>query len=267
MGLGQPLLSWQRTDGTPDRPVPPESILFRGLADDSSALVVLSGAGLSAASGVPTFRDRDGLWEGHEVSQVATPQAWFADRELVRRFYNERRAACGQVEPNPGHYALAGLQEQLGTDRVVLVTQNIDGLLQKAGCSEVIEMHGSLWRLRCEHNPRHDAIPFTTAQDGSETCEQCGAAMRPDVVWFGEMPYFMERIGHALSRCDSFLSVGTSGLVYPAAGFVAEACRRGAHCIEVNPRPAGGPFHEVIAEGSETALGKLFEQWLSPHPG
>jgi NAD-dependent deacetylase len=204
------------------------------------------------------------LWEGYEITQVATPQAWFADRDLVRRFYSERRLACAQVEPNEGHHALARLQAELGSERVVLVTQNIDGLLQKAGCHEVIEMHGSLWRLRCEHNPRHGTIEFLSAQDGSEACEQCGAAMRPDVVWFGEMPYFMNRIGGFLAHCTTFVSVGTSGVVYPAAGFVAEACARGAHCIEVNPQPAGGPFHEVIAQGSERALPDLARRWLAP---
>jgi len=241
-----------------------ELALSHSPLDNQSLLVVLSGAGLSAASGVPTFRDKDGLWEGYEITQVATPQAWFADRDLVRRFYSERRLACAQVEPNEGHYALARLQAELGVERVVLVTQNIDGLLQKAGCRDVIEMHGSLWRLRCEHNPRHGTIEFLAAQDGSEICEQCDAAMRPDVVWFGEMPYFMNRIGECLGRCTTFVSVGTSGVVYPAAGFVAEACARGAHCIEVNPQPAGGPFHEVISQGSERALPELARRWLGP---
>jgi NAD-dependent deacetylase len=230
--------------------------------EEHNSILVLSGAGLSAASGVPTFRDKDGLWEGYEITQVATPSAWFADRELVRRFYSERRLACALVEPNEGHYALARLQGALGTDQVVLVTQNIDGLLQKAGCQEVIEMHGSLWRLRCEDNPRHPTVRFEGVQDGSEACSRCGAALRPDVVWFGEMPYFMDRIGQALPQCRTFLSVGTSGVVYPAAGFVAQASAMGALCIEVNPAPAGGPFHRVIAEPSEAALPKLVNDWL-----
>jgi NAD-dependent deacetylase len=232
-------------------------------AESHNSILVLSGAGLSAASGVPTFRDKDGLWEGYEITQVATPSAWFADRDLVRRFYSERRLACGQVKPNEGHYALARLQDALGVDQVALITQNIDGLLQKAGCLEVIEMHGSLWRLRCEDNPRHPTVSFEGAQDGSESCEHCGAALRPDVVWFGEMPYFMDQIGQALARCGTFISVGTSGVVYPAAGFVAQASAMGSLCIEVNPAPAGGPFHRVITEPSETALPRLVEGWLS----
>jgi NAD-dependent deacetylase len=234
-------------------------------ANDPTPVLVLSGAGLSAASGVPTFRDKDGLWEGYEITEVATPGAWFKDRDLVRRFYNERRLSCSQVQPNEGHYALARLQNTLGSDKVILVTQNIDGLLQKAGCKEVIEMHGSLWRLRCEDNPRHDKLNFDSAQDGNERCGQCGANLRPDVVWFGEMPYSLDHIGQELSRCRTFLSVGTSGLVYPAAGFVAQASALGALCIEVNPKPAGGPFHEIIAEPSETALPMLTETWLRAH--
>ncbi len=226
-------------------------------------LLVLSGAGLSAASGVPTFRDKDGLWEGHEITQVATPSAWFDDRDLVRRFYSERRLACAQVEPNAGHFALAELQNTLGSDQVVLITQNIDGLLQRAGCQEVVEMHGSLWRLRCEESPYHPIIEFEGAQDGSELCAQCGSALRPDVVWFGEMPYALDLIARDLSRCRTFLSVGTSGVVYPAAGFVAQASAMGALCIEVNPAPAGGPFHQVLTEASETALPELTKSLLA----
>ena len=231
--------------------------------DLPSPVVVLSGAGISVASGVPTFRDKNGLWEGYEISAVATPAAWFEDRDLVRRFYSERRLACALVEPNAGHFALARLQSALGSEQVMLVTQNIDGLLQKAGCKEVVEMHGSLWRLRCETSPHHPIVAFEGAQDGGEQCQLCGSAMRPDVVWFGEMPYFMDLISTALGHCGSFLSVGTSGVVYPAAGFVAEACRAGAFCVEINPVPAGGPFHRIIAAGSEVALPELVSQWLN----
>ncbi|MBJ96344.1 MAG: NAD-dependent protein deacylase [Rickettsiales bacterium] len=225
-------------------------------------MLVLSGAGLSAASGVPTFRDKDGLWEGHEVTDVATPEAWFRDPELVRRFYNERRIACQATEPNTGHRALAALQASLGNERVILVTQNIDGLLQKAGCLNVIEMHGSLWKLRCEASSEHPRIQFSGAQTGAESCTICAAAMRPDVVWFGEQPYFMASIAEAISRCGTFWSVGTSGLVYPAAGFVRQASAMGALCLEVNPNPSGGFFHRVVAENAETALPRLTKAWL-----
>lgn len=232
------------------------------VAAPGGSVVILSGAGLSAASGVPTFRGADGLWEGYEVTQVATPEAWFADPVLVRRFYDARRVACAEVEPNPGHHALARLQEAWGPERVVLVTQNIDGLLQKGGCVEVIEMHGSLFELRCERSEHHHRLPVEREQDPEALC-YCGGRMRPAVVWFGEMPRYMERIHRALMAADLFLSVGTSGVVYPAAGFVALARRAGATCIEVNPEPTGGPFHDVVAEGSETALPALVEGWLS----
>jgi NAD-dependent deacetylase len=222
-------------------------------------IVVLSGAGLSAASGVPTFRDKDGLWEGHDIQDIATPGAWRRDAELVRRFYDERRLAAATVQPNPGHLALARLQREV--PGVTMITQNIDGLLGRAGCPDVIEMHGSLWHLRCERSEAHPWEPVTAAQPADARCA-CGGLLRPAVVWFGEMPIALDRIYAAVTRCKTFVSVGTSGLVYPAAGLAAEARAAGAHCIEVNPRPVGGPFHEVIAEGSEVALPRLVGQWL-----
>jgi len=228
-----------------------------------SLIVILSGAGLSAASGVPTFRDANGLWEGHDVQQVATPQAWFRDRPLVRRFYDERRLSCAEVAPNPGHEALARLQRTWGEDRVMLVTQNIDGLLGQAGASKVFEMHGSLWRLKCEADHSHPTLDLSGRQDPDAGCARCGALLRPDVVWFGEMPYFLDRIFAALQVADHFVSVGTSGLVYPAAGFVAQARQHGATCTEVNPQPTGAGFQHVLAEGSETALPRLVDRWLS----
>jgi NAD-dependent deacetylase len=229
---------------------------------DLSRVVILSGAGLSAASGVPTFRDADGLWEGHRVEDVATPEAWFRDRETVRRFYNERRISCAAVEPNPGHFALARLQLKWGIDRVVLVTQNIDGLLTAAGAADVIEMHGTLHDLRCEVSVDHARVPISGPQDADATCARCGGALRPDVVWFGERPYALDRIGEAVSACTTFLSVGTSGVVYPAAGLAARAASRGAWCVEVNPAPSGGPFQRVIAQGSEVALPSLVDAWM-----
>ena len=225
-------------------------------------IVVLSGAGLSAASGVPTFRDADGLWEGHRFEDVATPEAWFRNREMVRRFYDERRINCASVLPNPGHEALARLQHLLGPKQVTLVTQNVDGLLEKAGAHDVIEMHGSLFRLKCEADDDHPRIGVFGPQRREAVCAVCGAALRPDVVWFGEVPVYMDRIEAALMRCELFVSVGTSGFVYPAAGFSQAARRLGAHCIEVNPKPSGAMFDEVHAEGSETALPRLVSQWL-----
>jgi NAD-dependent deacetylase len=229
---------------------------------DDEPIVILSGAGLSAASGVPTFRGAGGLWEGHRAMDLATPEAWAADRELVRRFYDMRRVAVEQVAPNPGHDAMVRLQQAWGPDRVFLVTQNVDGLLPAAGAVEVVEMHGSLRSLRCEASLDHARVPVVGPQDPEARCAACGARLRPDVVWFGEMPYAMELIYERLARCGFFVSVGTSGVVYPAAGFSAEARNRGAWCIDVNPDPAGGPFQQVVQEGSETALPRLVQEWL-----
>lgn len=226
-------------------------------------VVVLSGAGLSAASGVPTFRGAGGLWEGHRVEDVATPEAWRRDPTLVRRFYDMRRVAIAGVVPNAGHHALARLQHAWGAARVTLVTQNIDGLLGLAGAPEVIEMHGALRKLRCDADEAHPWVDVAGAQDTSVRCGVCGGVLRPAIVWFGEVPYALERIAGAVAACDLFVSVGTSGLVYPAAGFSRLARQAGARCVEVNPEPAGGPFHEVIAEGAEVALPRLVDALLA----
>ena len=224
---------------------------------------VLSGAGLSAASGVPTFRDANGLWEGHRVEDVATPAAWERDAELVRTFYDERRIACAAVQPNPGHDALAHLQRELASERVTLITQNIDGLLSAAGALDVIEMHGSLFHLRCEHHLHHPRVAVRGAQSRDATCAACGGRLRPDVVWFGEIPYAMERIQRATLSATHFLCVGTSSLVYPAAGLSQLARHGGAKTYEINPQPSGQRFDVVIDRPAETALPPLVEHLLS----
>jgi len=225
-------------------------------------LFILSGAGLSKASGIPTFRDAEGLWEGHDPMQVATPQAWSRDRDLVRRFYDERRELLETVGPNPGQHALARLQRELGPERVTLVTQNIDGLLEQAGAPQVIAMHGSLRHLRCELDQDHPWVSVTGRQDPGVRCTRCQSGLRPAVVWFGELPLALDRIERAVMSCTHFVSVGTSGIVYPAAGLSQMARYAGARCIEVNPEPTGGAFDEVVAEGSETALPRLVQAWL-----
>lgn len=222
----------------------------------------MTGAGLSAASGIPTFRGGGGLWEGHRMEDVATPEAWSRQPDLVRRFYDMRRQVAAQADPNPGHRALVRLQRVLGVGRVVLVTQNVDGLLDRAGALDCVEMHGSVHRLRCQWSERHPRIAACGPQDPEAECEVCNHPLRPDIVWFGEMPHHLDRIEAATQRCTVFLSVGTSGVVYPAAGYVALASEHDAQCIEVNNEPAGGPFDFVIAEPAELALPRIVQAWI-----
>lgn len=227
-------------------------------------VVILTGAGISAESGVPTFRGGDGLWEGHRVEDVATPEAFLRDRDLVQEFYNARRRfLLSGVEPNEGHRALAEFEREFEGE-MVLVTQNIDDLHERGGSREVWHMHGELLKARClscgeVHEVRADL--------GRESeCGKCDATgeMRPDVVWFGEMPYFMPEIEQALSDCGLFLSIGTSGQVYPAAGFVELARRAGAETIEVNLDETGSSsrFHRMVRGKAGEVLPGLVEELL-----
>ena len=211
------------------------------------SIVILTGAGISAESGIPTFRGSDGLWEGHRVEDVATPEAFARNPKLVHQFYNMRRAALGTVKPNPAHAALARLEREFG-GKVLIVTQNVDDLHERAGSKNVLHMHGELrkaWCLGCDN--RTEWLEDLTEESRCPHCSREGR-LRPDIVWFGEMPYEMERIDEALSGCDLFVSIGTSGNVYPAAGFVAMVRHMGrAHTLELNLDPSEGSlmFHET----------------------
>jgi len=221
-------------------------------------IVVLTGAGVSAESGVRTFRDNGGLWEEHRVEDVATPEAFLRDPELVQRFYNLRRAQLGTVEPNPAHIALGRLQaEHKGT--VTIITQNVDNLHERGGAHEVIHMHGELGKVRCVVcESVHDWLADCTQETA---CPACGAApaLRPHIVWFGEIPFAMDEIAYRLRACDLFISIGTSGHVYPAAGFVAEVRASGfAHTIEVNLEPSAG--YSYFAECRHGRAGELVPQ-------
>ena len=210
-------------------------------------IVVLTGSGLSAESGIATFRDKGGIWARYEVEDVATPEAFRRNPELVHAFYNDRRRGLLTVAPNAAHHALARLEANHAGD-VLIVTQNIDHLHEEAGSKRLVHMHGELLKalcLRCgERMAWRDDLALTTV------CPCCGkrAGMRPDVVWFGEMPYRMDEIAAALAAADLFISIGTSGNVYPAAGFVAEARRHGAHTVELNLEPSEGArlFAEAV---------------------
>jgi NAD-dependent deacetylase len=211
-----------------------------------SRIVILTGAGISAESGVPTFRGPDGLWEGHRVEEVATPEAFAVNPVLVQRFYDARRARLAEVEPNAAHRALGRLDRDWPGE-LLIVTQNVDDLHERGGARRLIHMHGELksaWCTACDR--RH---PWDGPLSGAPACPACTARgfLRPDIVWFGEMPYEMPRIERALLDCDLFVSIGTSGNVYPAAGFVGLAARAGARCIELNLEPTAGSglFHET----------------------
>ena len=195
-------------------------------------IVILSGAGLSAESGLGTFRDTDGLWTRYDLTEVATPEGFARNPALVHEFYNARRANCLGAQPNPAHLALAHLQ-QSAPDRVTLVTQNVDDLLERAGARDVVHMHGNLTRALCAAcGHRWDAPKVMSPTD---PCPACTAhATRPDIVWFGEFPYYMDQIDAALARADLFVAIGTSGNVYPAAGFVQQASEAGARTLELN---------------------------------
>ena len=207
-------------------------------------IVILTGAGISAESGIATFRAADGLWEQHRIEDVATPEAFARDPDLVQRFYDARRAHVQNASPNAAHAALARLDQRWDGD-LLIVTQNVDDLHERAGARRLRHMHGELlsaWCQACDARSAWDA-PLSDRP----ACPACGvAALRPDIVWFGEMPYHMDDIEAALRRCDLFVSIGTSGAVYPAAGFVQTARHYGARTLELNLDPSQGSilFHE-----------------------
>ena len=213
-------------------------------------VVILTGAGISAESGLPTFRDADGLWEGHDPMLVATPEAFEDDPDLVHRFYDERRAALARVQPNPAHVALARLEQHLGED-LHLVTQNIDDLHERGGSERVHHLHGRLraaWCTTCDE--RHE---WTGTLGDQPPCPTCGAeTLRPDVVWFGEVPHGMDEVHRSLLDCDLFVAIGTSGLVHPAAAFVHYAAGAGADTLELNLAPDRLSDFQEVRRGPAT---------------
>jgi NAD-dependent deacetylase len=205
-------------------------------------IVILTGAGISQESGLETFRDPGGIWSKVRVEDVATPEAFARDPDRVHAFYNMRRARhrAHQVEPNAAHTALARLEAAWPGD-VLVVTQNVDSLHERAGTTKLIHMHGTHAKARCNHCGH--IVPWQGDMSTADVCAACGRAggVRPHVVWFGEAPLEMDRIQEALAACDLFISIGTSGNVYPAAGFVGFVSRIGnAHTVEINLEPSTG---------------------------
>jgi NAD-dependent deacetylase len=216
-------------------------------------LFVLTGAGISAESGLATFRGSGGLWNGYRVEEVATPEAWHTDPELVWSFYSMRRRDVLAAQPNAAHVALAEIERKLG-DRFYLCTQNVDDLHERAGSHRVHHMHGALFQSRCVHCnvPRPDKALYETAADLPK-CPVCGAPIRPHIVWFGEVPLDMEGIYRELDHATVLLVVGTSGSVYPAAGFAHVANQRGIRTIYVGPEePLNAHTFDEILLGSAT---------------
>ena len=222
-------------------------------------IVILTGAGISAESGLATFRGPEGLWEGHRVEDVATPEAFARDPVLVHRFYDARRANLAAVEPNAAHRALARLDAEW-EGGLLIVTQNVDDLHERAGAKRLLHMHGELasgWCRACDAR-----MAWAGEMGGGAMCPACGVRgqVRPDIVWFGEMPYEMERIDRALMDADLFVSIGTSGNVYPAAGFVQIAKYVGARTLEMNLDPSLGSY--LFDESRIGKAGELVPDWV-----
>ncbi len=225
-------------------------------------IVVLTGAGISAESGIRTFRASDGLWEDHRIEDVASPEGFARNPLLVQHFYNMRRQQLFEpvIQPNAAHIALAELEAALGDD-FLLITQNVDDLHERAGSQRLLHMHGELLKVRCAHT--ETIFPFNKVITDESRCACCDlvGTLRPHIVWFGEMPLYMDEIEAALSQCDIFLSIGTSGAVYPAAGFVRLAKDVGAETIEINLEPAAN--QSAFAKHLYGAATQIVPHWVA----
>ncbi len=226
----------------------------------STRIVALTGAGISAESGVPTFRDKGGIWEKYDVMSVATPQAFEKDPQLVWRFYNERRKQAKSVRPNAAHYALARLERLLPEGTFALITQNVDHLHTEAGSKNLYHMHGELTKTRCTRCQEVKVAPEELPD--VPRCP-CGGLLRPHIVWFGEVPFHTDRLYQMTQECDLFLVVGTSGVVHPAAGFVIHAQRSGAVTVGVNlEAPENRLYIDHFYRGKAgEILPRLVEHW------
>ncbi len=237
------------------------------MAARTGPIVILTGAGISKESGLDTFRCEGGIWHQVRLEDVATPEGFARDPTRVQAFYNDRRRGLlgDTIRPNTAHEALARLERDWG-DQVLLVTQNIDDLHERAGSESLLHMHGELLKARCGHC--HAVHVWRTDLGTGDVCEACGAEgrLRPHVVWFGEIPLYMEQIMDALNRCALFMAIGTSGTVYPAAGFVAEVRERGwAHTAELNMEPGHGAslFAEIVQGAATQTVPAYVERLLA----
>ncbi len=229
-------------------------------------IVVLTGAGISAESGIQTFRAQDGLWENHRIEDVATPEGFARNPNLVQEFYNQRRSKLqdSDIQPNAAHNALGRLEREL-EGSVTIITQNIDNLHERGGSENIIHMHGELLKARCSES--NQVIDHNEDIVTGEMCHCCQipSQMRPHIVWFGEMPLRMGDIYSAIEKADLFISIGTSGVVYPAAGFVHDARMHGAHTIEINLEPSAveSEFEEKRYGKASIEVPKLVDELLA----
>jgi NAD-dependent deacetylase len=242
-------------------------LCFMADMNDIRNIVILTGAGISAESGIDTFRSEGGLWEKHRIEDVATPEAFVRDPDLVLRFYDMRREAIQRAQPNAAHFALGRLgAEWAAQDRgeITIVTQNVDDLHERGGAQRLIHMHGqhlTAWCLACDGRPEWRGTLID--RPACPLCDSAGS-LRPDVVWFGEMPYKMDEISAALSRADLFVSIGTSGAVYPAGGYVRRARADGIRTLELNLEPSKGSdwFDEARYGPATTVVTQWVEEML-----
>jgi len=230
---------------------------------DYRRIVFFTGAGMSAESGVPTYRGRGGVWDRYNFEEYACQDAFDRDPGKVLGFHEIRRKAVLACRPHRGHFLLADMEKR--HPAVSVVTQNIDGMHQRAGSRNVVELHGSLWRVRC---PRHGVSVDTGERYGGYRCPQCGGWLRPDIIWFGDAldPQTVSMAEHLIKTCDLFISIGTSGVVWPAAGYPSLAKQKGAYCIEVNPEPTGMSkiYDETVRDTAGNALAGLFQRIPCP---
>ena len=229
------------------------------------SIVVLTGAGISAESGIETFRATDGLWANHPVDDVATPEGFERNPQLVYQFYNQRRRQLlsQEIRPNPAHTALARFEHEFDGE-FLLVTQNVDNLHERAGSDKLLHMHGELLKMRCLNSKL--IFDISEDLDFDTQCRCCRSAgnLRPHVVWFGEMPFHMNQINNALESCDLFVAIGTSGNVYPASGFYQTAKIRRAHTWELNLEETGSSFDTHVYGPATEIVPQFFEKILQP---
>jgi NAD-dependent deacetylase len=232
------------------------------------SIVVLTGAGISAESGIETFRATDGLWANHPVDDVATPEGFERNPQLVYQFYNQRRRQLlsQEIRPNPAHTALARFEHEFDGE-FLLVTQNVDNLHERAGSDKLLHMHGELLKMRCLNSKL--IFDISEDLDFDTHCRCCRSAgnLRPHVVWFGEMPFHMNQINNALESCDLFVAIGTSGNVYPASGFYQTAKIRRAHTWELNLEETGSSFDTHVYGPATETVPQFFEKSCSRHRG